>query len=333
MSTKPVQVRAPAAIMVDGGRTLLGVPIRLICRAPGEREAVQAATAHWRGETDPTAKPLTIHVQSCAGLDGTSPLQFDVSGSQLVLRGRGIHGLANPARQSARCDLSPDWFDRPADLLTLVLEPLALFMATQNARTPIHASGIRLGQTAILFAGRSGAGKSSLAMAAHRAGLTVMSEDTVYVRSQPELAIWGWNGPIHLLPGEAPPAAPVRIRNGRAKHAVAFENAASDTEPPKSAVVCILRHAARPSLLPLGTRAALDLLAPLEPGFDLLAPAVHAAQRQLCKNGAWLLGLSKSPDEAIALVLENLDRLREARTDRGVETVSPVPGFGAQPSH
>lgn len=316
----------------DIDRTLLGVPIRLICRTLEEREAVRAASAHWQGETDSTAQALTIGLQSCAGLDRNSPLQFDVSGSQMVLRGRGIDGLANSAQRSARCALSPDWFERAADLLTLVLEPLALFLATQNERAPIHSSGIKVRQTAILFAGPSGAGKSSLAMAAHRAGLTVLSEDTVYVRLQPELAIWGWNGPIHLLPGEAPPAAPIRIRNGRAKHAVALENATANTEPAKSAVVCILKHAAQPSLTPLSTRAALDLLGPLEPGFDLLAPAVHAAHRQLCKRGAWLLGLSRSPGEAIALVLENLDRLREARTERGVETVIPIPGFGAQTS-
>ncbi|MXO58902.1 hypothetical protein GRI89_05030 [Altererythrobacter salegens] len=47
-----------------------------------------------------------------------------------------------------------------------MLEPLALFLVSHNRRIPIHASAIRAGETAILFAERSGAGKSSLALAA-----------------------------------------------------------------------------------------------------------------------------------------------------------------------
>ena len=63
------------------------------------------------------------------------------------------------------------------------------------------------------------------------------------------------------------------------------------------------------ALTRLEAQRALELLHPLEPGFDLLAPDIHAVHRRLCRNGAWLLGLSKSPDEAIALISANIDRL------------------------
>ena len=290
-------------------RTLLGIPIGIVCGV-AEEMSVRAASAGWLGNCDPTAPTLTIDLRPSETRAGGNSLEFTVSASELVLRGGGVSAVASAAERMALCKLSPDWFARPADLLTRVLEPLALFMATKHGRIPLHASAIQVGDLAILFAGPSGAGKSSLAFAAHEAGLTVLSEDTVYVRSQPELEIWGWEGPIHLLPGDACPTAPIRIRNGRAKHAISITNAASE-EPPGSAVLCILERQGRPSLTRLTGRSAIELLSPLEPGFDLLAPEIHALHRQLCRNGAWLLGLSESPSEAIALVLENLDRFQE----------------------
>ena len=51
-----------------------------------------------------------------------------------------------------------------------MINTLVLFLVAQAARTPLHASAIMLGDTAIVLAGRSGSGKSSLALAADRAG-------------------------------------------------------------------------------------------------------------------------------------------------------------------
>jgi hypothetical protein len=99
------------------------------------------------------------------------------------------------------------------------------------------------------------------------------------------------------------------MRNGRIKQVISFKNAASHTQPAKSAVVCILKPGVHPTLTRLATAPALDLLHPLEPGFDLLGLEIHAAVRLLCRDGAWLLGLSRSPDEAIALILANAHRL------------------------
>jgi hypothetical protein len=294
-------------------RTLLGIPTVLICEGAAEQKAVQAASARWTGGRDPTASALTIELRTRPDVSNGSSVEYVVLGSRMTLRGGGVDGLANAATRTARCTISPDLFARPDDLLALVLEPLVLFLATHNGRVPIHASAIRVGNLAILFAGASGAGKSSLALAAHRAGLSVLSEDTVYIRPGPSPAIWGWNGPVHVLPQDtANTASAIRIRNGRVKHAIALEPTSAIDPPANSAVVCVLGRAAHPALTRLKAQAALHLLHPLEPGFDLLQAEIHSVHRQLCGKGAWLLGLSGDAREAIALISANIGRLRRS---------------------
>ena len=57
-------------------------------------------------------------------------------------------------------------------------------------------------------------------------------------------------------------------------------------------------------------------LGPLEPGFDLLEREIEPALELLTRNGAWLLTLSGSPDEAIALIRQEAERLRGRATRR-----------------
>lgn len=312
--SEPEEARAHPRRRVPCDRVLLGVPVRLVCDHPAMAHTVRAATSGWLSEPDPTAAPLTIVLSSSESAGEGGSLEYSVSDSVLTLSGEGVAGVSNPAERTAGCALSSGWLARPGDFAARVLEPLVLFLATQSGRIPIHASAILVDEVAILFAGRSGSGKSSLALAGHRAGLPVLSEDTVYVRQEPSLAIWGWNGPVHLLPGEAcPTTAPLRMRNGRLKHTVTFDNATSGAGPARSAVMCVLAPGAdRPGLTRLSSRSALDKLHPLESGFDLLRPQIEAVHSRLCHSGGWLLSLSPSPDEAISVILANLDRLKQS---------------------
>src|SRR6185503_14339932 len=75
-------------------------------------------------------------------------------------------------------------------LLAEMIETGALFLAAQAGRTPLHASAIMLGDVALVLAGPSGMGKSTLALAAAQAGLPVLSEDTLYVQTAPRLRLW-----------------------------------------------------------------------------------------------------------------------------------------------
>jgi hypothetical protein len=296
---------------------LLGMPVRIACACASNAAWVRKACVAWSGPCERSADPLAIELRRgvrCATPDFP---RIEVSGERLFLSGAGIEAVADAANRTAVCAQAPEVLALPDVLLGHVLEPLGLFLATRNGRVPIHASGVQLDDLAILFTGPSGAGKSSLAMAASRAGITVISEDTIYVQREPRLAIWGWQGPIHLLAKDAGTATgPPRVRNGRVKLALDPCESRTALQPSTAATLCILQHGERVSLAPISQAAALAGLGPLEPGFDLLERDIEAALADLTTNGAWLLTLSSSPDEAIALVRQEAVRLRNRATAR-----------------
>ncbi|HSQ95927.1 MAG TPA: hypothetical protein VLM18_07550 [Croceibacterium sp.] len=194
-----------------------------------------------------------------------------------------------------------------------IIEPLILFLVTRDGRTPFHAAAISDGDgLAVLLVGPSGAGKSSLALAAHEAGWTVLSEDTAYIQIDPSLRVWGWPGPVHLLPGnKAARGHPLRLRNGRLKHAVPL---AQSSEPPRSfeqAVVCILERGTDVGLTRLTSTEAKNLMPQTEAGFRLLDADIQVAMDRLVKVGALKLTLSADPAEAIALLDANLGEIRK----------------------
>ena len=76
----------------------------------------------------------------------------------------------------------------------------ALGLASVLADTGV----LMLDGAAIIFAGASGAGKSTLALAASRAGLPLLSDDTIYVQTEPVFRLWSLAGPIHVFAKDAP---------------------------------------------------------------------------------------------------------------------------------
>jgi hypothetical protein len=194
-----------------------------------------------------------------------------------------------------------------------------LFLATRNGRTPFHASAIAQDDLAVLLVGPSGAGKSTLAFAAHAAGWTVLSEDTVYIQTEPHLSVRGWPGPVHLLPGHhATHEHPLRLRNGRLKHAVPLLPARAAGRPYRQVVVCLLEKGERVALDWLTSEDAISLMPPLEPGFDLLETEIRAAARRLVKGGAMRLTLSAEPNEAIACLAAEMGKINGfQRASRG----------------
>lgn len=228
-----------------------------------------------------------------------------VKGSRLMLKGEALLGRADAASGTAECSLSRAYAaDRT--LLAEIGETLLLFLLTRAGRTPVHAAAVMIGDTAVLLAGRSGAGKSSLALAAQRQGLDVLSEDTTYVQLDPQLRVWGWPGAIHLHPTDAPAGDfPQRNRGGRLKTAVPRRFGASHADR------------AAPVFIAPGRELRLDRvdagslpseLPPLEPGFALLRPEIEEALDALARNGAWRLSLNEHPDEAVALLRERFGR-------------------------
>jgi energy-coupling factor transporter ATP-binding protein EcfA2 len=159
-----------------------------------------------------------------------------------------------------------------------------------------------LQETAVVLAGPSGSGKSSLALAAAHAGLTVLSEDTVFVQLRPKLRLWSRMDAIHVLERDAPAGAlgAMRFRSGRWKKILPMampQNFADE------AVLCVLAAGADLSLTPMAPEDAIAALtANPEPGYEFYGARSVEAVRMLAVNGAWRLTLSKSPHEAIDLI-------------------------------
>jgi hypothetical protein len=156
---------------------------------------------------------------------------------------------------------------------------------------------------AMVFAGRSGAGKSSLALAACRAGLPLLSDDTIFVQTSPTFRLWSLPRAIHVFPGDAPPGSggAMRFRSGRWKRTLA---PTERRHMARLAVLFVLERGEEVRLAPLSFGEAVQALtADPEPGYQFYGDGSVAAARALAANGAWRLTLSNDPQEAIALVM------------------------------
>jgi hypothetical protein len=302
---------------LDADLTLLGVPTRLSADDPRLLDAALEAFGSWSDPGSADAAPvvslrLRFNPDTAPGrapdvrVDGPRVPLSGIVGSRLTLSGGGADGWADAGRGEGGCAVPAGLLAEPERLAAEVLDPLALFLLTRSGRVPLHAAGILVGQTAVLLAGRSGAGKSTLALAAHGAGMTVLSDDTVYVQTRPALRVWGLPRPIHVFADDARAAlaepAGTRLRNGRLKAAVPVS---TPSAPPSAAraVLFLLERGDSVALRPITPNEAVDaMLALLEPGFDHFREALPEAVRAVAAAGAWRLTLSADPAQAVAAV-------------------------------
>jgi hypothetical protein len=230
--------------------------------------------------------------------------EISVEGSRLTLTNGAISGHADAISKKAACTVPPQLIGQPAALAAEATDGLLLFLLARTGRTPIHAAGIMVGGTALLLAGPSGSGKSSLALAAMNRGLGVLSDDTVYVQTDPHLAVWGFPRPIHLFPRDAPAGDhPTRVRGGKLKTAVALTSPSTPLVA-REARLILLDRGDRLDLEPVASESAVASLGRLEPGFDLLATDSAVAAQTLANAGAWRLELAGDPAAAVDLLVE-----------------------------
>jgi hypothetical protein len=297
-----------------GPRAVFGLPLRIFATDDRARAAVAEATRIWSGGSLSAEPGLELRIVVDDRLSGAGNIAIDADGSRLILSGQGALGQADATLRMGACAVSDELLDNPELLREQVLEPLVLFLVTRNGRTPIHASGFIVEDLAVLLAGPSGAGKSCLALAADRAGHTVLSDDTVYVEEHPGFRVWGVPGVAHLLPADAAgtPVARQRLRAGRLKDVVPFRSAAqAGPVACTQATFCVLTRGVQPALRRIDTDQAMARLDELDSGFDLIRDRVMAAYARLAAKGAWELTLSREPAASIALLEESLPLLRQ----------------------
>ena len=285
----------------------LGLRVDADADDPALLDALEATLAGWQGEPDLPHAMLRLSLRTDAHGGALEPSSISVEGPVLRLAGAGVQGEADARTGTARAVLSSGWHTDPSALRDHVIEPLLLFLLTRAGRTPIHATGLVVGELGLLLAGPAGSGKSCLALAGHAAGFALLSDDLVYVQSEPALRAWGVPRPVHLFERDAGGRiGPTRLRQGKSKRAITLP--ATSVAPRRLALV-LLRPGKAVSLDPISSRAALRAMARLEPGFDLLADDILRVTKRIAKHGAWRLGLSHDPHEAIALLARALPAL------------------------
>ena len=283
----------------------LGIAAEVIADSPELLGAAIAGLPNSPADLREPTKRIEIKLERATGPSSDMSFGIRVEGSRLRLADPDFVGWADAAEWRAACFVPERLRNDPQALAAEIVEPLALFLLTRLGRTPVHAAGVVIDGTAVLLAGPSGSGKSSLALAAAARGLEVLSDDTAYVQREPKLRVWGWPGPIHVFPDDAPGTGHrMRLRGGKRKAAVFIPNhlpASCDR-----AVVVLIERGDRVALSRLGCAEARSRLSRLEPGFDLLRDESAAAIEALTDCGAWQMTLSRDPAEAIDLLVSKL---------------------------
>lgn len=293
-------------VLMEGPRALLQVAARSLDLPPSRPSPTQASSVRVRisRQEDPAPIPTGSEAGPCA--------RVEVSGSRLHLRCDGVSGVADAVRGRARVRVADSVLADEAFLGRNVLDTLLLFLVTARDRQPVHAAGVLLGGGAWVLAAASGTGKSTLAFAAHRAGLTVLSDDAVYLQTRPRLRVWGLRRPV-ALPADAAAffpelrgLTPLRRPDGREKVLAPLGGAvpAGGWSAPPAGLCLLTRDGGSTGgaerLDPEAAVAAL--VSSLQPGFDRFAATLGAPLLALARRGAWRLALPPDPSAAVRLL-------------------------------
>lgn len=309
---------------------LLGIPCVIRSNSPAVIAVARAALGRWQA-LDPAlvegGQPLRVdlvvhpadgaghHVEttSAAGAISAADFSFRAHGDVFVA-GAGANLLcAQMAHGQALAFVTPALAADTQNLRAGVIECLALLLTTYRDRTPIHAGAVARGGRAVLLAGPSAVGKSTLCYACVRRGFQLLAEDVVQVSLAHGLRIWGNPQHIHLLPDaprffpELADLPPVVRFNGKRKLVVDLAARAPDRliTHADSAVVCLVDRAEGQvsRITPIDPAEAVAALAAArEPGFNLLRERAPAAAEALARSGAYRLTVGADPLTAVGLI-------------------------------
>jgi len=286
---------------------ILGIPVVFTAHDAALLDAAVSAYAAWAGcVADAGGAPIHVALRRrpAARRSASTPVEVSVSEPRMTMRGGVIDGEADASLRRARCSVPAELADDSARLAPEVLDTLVLFLLTRAGRVPLHAAGLVIDGVAVVLAGPSGTGKSTLALTASRAGFPVLSDDTVYVQLAPAFRVWGFPRPIHVYPADAgsddPQEMAMRLRSGRWKASIPLAAPAAGLSADR-AVLCLLERGDAVALHPVGADEAVSRMdAMLEPGFDHFRAALPDAVRALAAGGAWRLTLSSAPGDGLA---------------------------------
>jgi hypothetical protein len=167
----PARAAAPSPVgdySLCGFRVRSAVPLPEILPWNGDDRAPDITIRC--GSAPPLRDPVGQGGPAQVARDGTCRLQFDSIGHFLMVGGREV--IVDPVRK----------LDAP-ELHAILLGPVLGVLCHQRRLFPLHAACVRMGDGAIALAGRTGAGKSTLAAALARRGHSLVADDICIVES------------------------------------------------------------------------------------------------------------------------------------------------------
>jgi hypothetical protein len=309
---------------------LLGVPVEIRSNSADVIAAAERAFGAWRAlapdlivQGQPAVVSVVVQPVDPALLAGGPRPWVHRAHGRCFAASDGVNLLsAQYDAGRALAFIAPELLQREAQLRDNVLRLLGLLLVTQHDRLPVHAGAVVLHGLAILLAGPSTAGKSTLCYACLRDGFQLLAEDVVYISRSPALRVWGLPDQLHLLPDavrffpELNEVQPDIQANGKLKLGIETARFGPDraTRYAERAVVCVVgRHAGAETLLePVESELAVAALSEdREPGFDLYEDAGKAAGA-LVAQAAYRLTVGHDLSRAV----EALRQLAEANTSR-----------------
>lgn len=321
-------LRAPPELEHRTVIPVLGLPVSFESNTARVLAAVEESFGFWRVlEKRPEwvePKGAVVRVVVRRGREGPghhAAIRHRLAGKgRLRLSTLGSQAFADFVRGAAAACITPPLLADVNHFRYGVLEALTFFLLSSHNRQPVHAAALERNGSALLLAGASGVGKSTVAYAGLTAGMKVLSEDVVYLQSRPALRVWGNPGFLHLpvdsrrhFP-ELNTKPPMLRANGKLKIAVDLRAAGGVPTRPfvETVGTCLLRRGgATPTLERLGPEdLEAALIRNLEPGFDRFATSVGPViRRAVQQNGGWRLSLNDRPQEALPLLFRLFDAL------------------------
>ena len=297
---------------------LLGVPVEVRSNSASVLAAAECAFGGWRdlapalmAQVPPAIVSVVVQpVEPALTAYGPRPFVHRAHDGCFVASDGANLLTARYDEGRALAFIAPELLLREAQLRHNVLQLLALLLATRHDRVPLHAGAVVVDGLAILLAGRSTAGKSTLCYAAVRDGFELLAEDVVYISRAPGLRLWGLPERIHLLPDavrffpELIGVEPEIQANGKLKIGIetASIGAGRAVRHAERVVVCIIkRHAGAVTRVEAVDPkwAAAVLSEDREPGFDLYE-GTRAAAEAVAAGGAYRLTVGHDLGQAIA---------------------------------
>ena len=292
----------PREIAISQTFTVFGVRVVLQSEDCDALDAAQAVFDEWNNPDLFEGDAEIYVVLNAYDVNETTPADAShVEGTSLAITSHGVSAWADGMAGRGRCNY-PHGAANDSTFSEMV-NTVVLFLLAHTGRIPVHASAVMLGDIAVILAGKSGSGKSSLALAANRAGLPILSDDTVFVQTELGFRIWALTKAIHVFEKDAPADAAggaMRFRSGRWKRALPI---ATPRHMAKRAVLCVLTRGDKVALDQMAEDEAVAALTEtLESGYEFYGERSAAAIRALATGGCWRLTLSGDPAEAIEAV-------------------------------